>query len=59
MKSSMKDKVEGKFHEVKGAVREAAGKITDNPRLKAEGRIENLAGKAQEKLGDVKKVFGQ
>lgn len=55
----MKDKVEGKFHEVKGAVREAAGKITDNPRLKAEGRIENLAGKAQEKLGDVKKVFGQ
>lgn len=59
MKSSMKDKVEGTFHEVKGAVREMAGKITDNPKLKAKGKVEKMAGKAQEKLGQVKKVFGK
>jgi uncharacterized protein YjbJ (UPF0337 family) len=59
VKSSIKDKIEGTFHEVKGAVREMAGKITDNPKLKMKGKAEKIAGKAQEKLGDVKKVFGK
>jgi uncharacterized protein YjbJ (UPF0337 family) len=59
MKSSMKDKVEGTFHEVKGKVREMAGKITDNPKLEMKGKAEKIAGKVQEKLGDVKKVFGK
>jgi len=59
MKSSMKDKVAGTFHEAKGAVREMAGKLTDNPKLEVKGKAEKIAGKAQEKLGDVKKVFGK
>lgn len=58
MKSSMKDKVKGTFHEAKGKVREMAGKITDNPKLEAKGKVENIAGKAQEKIGQVKKVLG-
>ncbi len=57
MKSSMKDKVKGKFHEAKGNVKEMAGKITDNPRLEAEGKGEKMAGKVQEKIGQVKKVL--
>jgi len=59
MKSSMKDKVKGTFHEAKGKVREMAGKITDNPKLEAKGKVEKIAGKAQEKIGQVKKVFGK
>ena len=59
MKSSMKDKAEGTFHEVKGTVKEAVGKITDNPKLEVKGKAEKMAGKAQEKLGQVKKVFGK
>jgi len=59
MKSSTRDKTEGTFHEVKGAVKEMVGNITDNPKLKAKGTVEKLAGKAQEKLGQVKKVFGK
>jgi uncharacterized protein YjbJ (UPF0337 family) len=59
MKSSMKDKVKGTFHEAKGKVKEMAGKITDNPKLEAKGKIENIAGKAQEKIGQVKKVLGK
>lgn len=59
MNSSTKDKVEGTFHEVKGAIKEAAGKLTDNPKLKAEGTVEKIAGKAQEKIGEVKQVFGK
>jgi uncharacterized protein YjbJ (UPF0337 family) len=57
MKSSIKDKTEGTFHEVKGKVKEIAGKLTDNPKLQAEGAIEKNAGKAQEKIGEVKKIF--
>ena len=33
MKSSTKDKAEGKFHEAKGKIKEVAGEITDNPKL--------------------------
>jgi len=59
MKSSIRDKAEGTFHEVKGKVKEMAGELTDNPKLKAEGTSEKIAGKTQEKIGEVKKVFGE
>ena len=59
MKSSIRDKAEGTFHEVKGKVKEAAGKLTDNPELEAEGTDEKIAGKVQEKIGRVKKVLGK
>jgi len=57
MKSSTKDKAEGTFHEVKGKVKEVAGKVTDNPKLEAEGTVEKIAGKVQQKIGQVKKVL--
>jgi uncharacterized protein YjbJ (UPF0337 family) len=59
MKSSMKDKVEGTLHEAKGNLKEMAGKMTDNPKLRAEGIAEKTAGKIQEKRGQVKKVLGK
>lgn len=58
MKSSTQDQVEGKFHKIKGEVKEAAGKLSDNPKLEAEGTLEKIAGKVQEKFGQVKKVLG-
>ena len=58
MRSSMKDKAEGTFHEAKGKVKEVAGEITDNPNLEAKGKSEKIAGKVQEKIGQVKKVLG-
>jgi uncharacterized protein YjbJ (UPF0337 family) len=59
MKSSTQDKAEGKFHEVKGKVKEVAGKVSDNPKLEAEGTVEKITGHIQEKVGQVKKVWGQ
>ena len=59
MKSNMRDKAEGTFHEAKGKVKEVAGKLTDNPKLEAKGKTEKIAGKVQEKLGQVKKVLGK
>jgi uncharacterized protein YjbJ (UPF0337 family) len=59
MNSSTKDQAEGAFHEIKGAIKEIAGKICDNPKLQAEGTGEKLAGKVQEKVGQFKKVLGK
>jgi uncharacterized protein YjbJ (UPF0337 family) len=59
MKSSNQDRAEGKLHEVKGYVKEVAGKVSDNPKLEAEGTGEKIAGKVQEKVGQIKKVWGQ
>ncbi|MGB9082307.1 MAG: CsbD family protein [Desulfuromonadaceae bacterium] len=59
MKSSTKDQAQGKFHEMKGAAKEIAGKLSDNPKLQAEGTIEKIAGKVQKKVGQVKKVLGK
>jgi uncharacterized protein YjbJ (UPF0337 family) len=59
MKTSAKDKAEGTFHELKGKVKEVAGKLSDNPKLEAEGTGEKIAGKIQGKIGQVKKVFGK
>lgn len=59
MKTSNRDVVEGAFHEVKGTIKEVAGKLCDNPKMKFEGTVEKIAGKTQEKLGQVKKVLGK
>lgn len=58
MKNSIKDKAEGKFHEVKGKVKEVAGKLSNKPELEAEGTGEKVAGQVQGKIGDIEKVFG-
>lgn len=59
MKSSIRDKAEGAMHQVKGTVKEAAGKVSNNRKLEAEGTLEKIAGQAQRKVGEVKKVFGK
>ena len=59
MKASTKDQTEGKFHEVKGKIKEVAGKISDNPKLESQGAGEKIAGKVQQKIGQVKKVLGE
>ena len=57
MANSTKDKVEGKFHEAKGKVKEKVGQVTNNPNLESEGKGEKMGGKVQKKVGDIEKVF--
>ncbi|MGD9948107.1 MAG: CsbD family protein [Desulfobulbus sp.] len=59
MKSSIKDQAEGSFHQVKGKVKEVAGKLTGKPELEVDGKVEKNAGKAQEKIGEIKEVLGE
>jgi uncharacterized protein YjbJ (UPF0337 family) len=57
MSPSSKDQIEGKFHEIKGKVKEKAGQATNNPNLETEGAAENLGGKLQKKIGQVEQIF--
>jgi uncharacterized protein YjbJ (UPF0337 family) len=57
MKPSTKDQLKGTAHEVKGKIKEKAGQVTNDPKLKAKGQAENLAGKVQKKVGQIEKVF--
>ena len=59
MKSSTQDQAEGTLHQIKGKFKEIAGELSDNQDLEAEGAGEKIAGKVQEKIGQVKKVFGK
>jgi len=45
------NRVEGVGHQIKGAVKEAAGKVTGDAKLQAEGTAEKLGGKAQNAVG--------
>jgi uncharacterized protein YjbJ (UPF0337 family) len=58
MKPSTKDKAKGKFHEVKGKIKQKVGKTTNNPDFEVEGKNEKIAGKVQKKIGQVEKVLG-
>ena len=57
MTESTKDKIQGSVHEAKGALKEKVGRATNDPDMEAEGSGENLSGKVQKKIGDIKKVF--
>jgi uncharacterized protein YjbJ (UPF0337 family) len=59
MKQSTKDKTTGKLHEVKGTIKQAVGKLTNDPNLEADGRAEKNAGKVQNIVGKVEKVLSQ
>ncbi len=57
MNPSTKDQVEGKIHQVTGKAKEVAGQVTNDPDLTAQGTSEKIAGKVQEKIGQIEKVF--
>jgi uncharacterized protein YjbJ (UPF0337 family) len=46
--------MEGKKDELKGRVKEAAGDLTDDESLKAEGKTDRAGGKVKEFLEDAK-----
>jgi len=57
MTHSAHDQIAGKLHELKGKVKETAGKISNDPDLTAEGQSEHLAGSIQKKIGQIEKVL--
>jgi uncharacterized protein YjbJ (UPF0337 family) len=49
-----KNRIEGSGKQVKGAIKDGAGKLTGDSKLQAEGKADKLAGKAQNAVGGVK-----
>lgn len=49
-----KDRTAGIGHQIKGSVKEAAGKVTGDKKLEAEGKVEKTSGKVQNAVGGAK-----
>ena len=52
-----KDRVEGSVSQAKGRVKEAAGNLTGDQKLKNEGRADKAKGKLQNMVGSIKDAF--
>ncbi|MBP1179805.1 CsbD family protein [Methylobacterium sp. PvR107] len=52
--SSTTDKIKGLANEAVGNVKQGIGNVTDNDKLKAEGKAQELKGETQKTTGDVK-----
>lgn len=51
------DRIKGAAQTVKGTLKEAAGKVTGDAKLEAEGKMDKAAGKVQNTVGGVKDSF--
>jgi uncharacterized protein YjbJ (UPF0337 family) len=49
-----KDRIAGAANQVKGSVKEAAGKVTGDAKLQADGKADKLKGKVQNAIGGIK-----
>ena len=51
----MSDELKGKAENLKGRVKQAAGSLTGDKKLEAEGAVERVKGAAEEKVGEAKR----
>jgi uncharacterized protein YjbJ (UPF0337 family) len=49
-----KDEMKGAGKDIKGSVKEAAGRATNDPNLEAEGSADRVEGKVQKGVGALK-----
>ncbi len=52
--SSTGDKIKGMANEAVGNVKQTVGKVTDNDKLRAEGKAQELKGEGQQAVGKAK-----
>lgn len=49
-----KDRIDGSVEQAKGKVKEVAGNVTGDSKLKNEGKAQQVAGKVQNTVGGLK-----
>ncbi len=49
-----KDRIHGAADQAKGAIKDAAGKVTGDTKLQAEGKADKLKGKVESAVGGAK-----
>ncbi len=52
-----REHVKGTIDKAKGAVKDAAGKVTGDSKLQAEGKADKAEGSVRKGVGDVKDAF--
>lgn len=52
-----KDRIAGSAKQVKGTIKETAGKVLGDTKLQTEGKADKAAGKVQNVVGSVKDSF--
>jgi uncharacterized protein YjbJ (UPF0337 family) len=52
------DEVKGKWDNLKGRAKQAAGAVTGNKEMEAEGAAERVKGAAQKKVGEIERKAG-
>jgi uncharacterized protein YjbJ (UPF0337 family) len=52
-----KEHIKGAADKAKGAIKDAAGGLTGDSKLQAEGKLDKVKGAAHNALGDVKDAF--
>lgn len=55
----MSDESKGKLENLKGRVKQAAGTVTGDKSLEAEGALDRVKGAAQEKVGEAKRKLNE
>ena len=53
------DELRGKADQIKGRVKDAVGKATDDERLREEGAADEASGKVQEGFGTARRKAGE
>jgi len=56
--SSTRDRAEGMFDQGKGKVKQGAGDLTGDDRMKGEGMMDEMKGKGEQAWGDIKDAAG-
>ncbi|HLH92257.1 MAG TPA: CsbD family protein [Xanthobacteraceae bacterium] len=49
-----KEHIKGAADKAKGAIKDTAGKVTDDKKMQAEGKVDKAKGAAHQAAGDVK-----
>ena len=55
----LENSLEGQGKDLKGRVKDAVGGLTGDSSLQAEGKMDRLEGKVQDKLGDLQRDLGR
>ena len=55
----MSDESRGKMENLKGRVKQAAGTITGDKKMEAEGAVDRVKGAAQEKVGEAERKLDE
>ena len=51
-----KDQIDGAAKQARGAIKDAAGKVTGDLKLQADGKLDKAEGKVQSRVGEAKEA---